>query len=291
MFEAPELVAVDAPPMVRRYAVFGSPIAHSRSPWIHARFAEQMKVAMSYRAIEANVDAFATVLAAFEAGGGLGANVTLPLKSVAASLCKDVSEAARRAGVVNTLTHLPDGGWRGDNTDGVGLLRDIAERHRLDLRGRRALVLGAGGAVQGVLEALLDAGVESVVLANRTPQRADALADRIGQPARVHTEYWEGLRDAGVFELVLNGTAAGHSGQPLGLPFTLVTKRSLVYDMNYGRASVDFLAWGRAAGCEHVFDGVGMLIEQAAAAFELWHGKRPDTDPVYSALRAMLAHP
>lgn len=274
-----------------RHAVFGSPIAHSKSPWIHARFGEQCGIPLTYQAIEAGSDAFPAALEAFAKAGGTGANVTLPLKTVAAKLARELGDAARRSGVVNTLTRLPGGGWRGDNTDGIGLVTDIAERQRIDIRGRRTLVLGAGGAVQGVIDALLEAGVSEVVLANRTPARADALADRIGDPARVHTRYWEALGDAGVFELIVNGTAAGHSGQPLQLPFSLAMSRTLAYDLNYGRAAVDFLAWARAAGCSYVFDGLGMLVEQAAEAFRIWHGVRPETDPVYQQLRASVPRP
>ena len=290
MFEAPE-IQPEAPVAVKRYAVFGQPIAHSRSPCSHARFAEQTRTALAYRAIEAGVAGFGAALAAFEAGGGLGANVTLPLKAEAPRHCKSLSERAQRAGVVNTLSRLDDGGWHGDNTDGIGLVQDLATRHRQDIRGRRTLVLGAGGAVQGVLVALLEAGLDSIVIANRTPARADALADRIGEPGRVSTVYWEDLHDAGAFEMVVNGTAAGHQREALVLPFSLIGRRAVVYDMNYGRAAIDFLAWGRAAGSEHVYDGAGMLVEQAAEAFERWHGVRPETDPVYAQLRHLLDHP
>jgi shikimate dehydrogenase len=287
MFEAPEFQR-EAPILLKRFAVFGQPIAHSRSPWIHARFAAQTHITLEYSAIEAGVADFAAALAAFEAAGGLGANVTLPLKAEAPRHCQTLSERARRAGVVNTLIRLPGGGWSGDNTDGIGLVHDLATRRRQDIRGRRTLVLGAGGAVQGVLIALLEAGLDSIVIANRTAARADALADRIGEPSRVHTVYWDDLRNAGAFEMVINGTAAGHQREALALPFTLIGKRAVVYDMNYGRAAVDFLAWGRTAGSEHVYDGAGMLVEQAAEAFERWHGVRPDTDPVYAQLRHLL---
>jgi shikimate dehydrogenase len=269
----------------RRYAVFGKPIAHSRSPRIHSMFAAQRGESIRYDAIEADYDGFPSALAAFGESGGYGANVTLPLKQLAAQKCRVLSEVARRSGVVNVMTRLPDGGWRGDNTDGVGLVHDITERHRLDLRGRRVLMLGAGGAVQGVVHALLDAGIDSLVLANRTPEKADAIADRVGDPLRVHTIYWHDLKDAGAFEMVVNGTAAAHHGDRIELPFALVNDRTLAYDLNYGRAAVDFLAWARSAGCHDVHDGLGMLVEQAAEAFNLWHGFRPDTDAVYGALR------
>jgi shikimate dehydrogenase len=288
MFDTPASASA-SPPGVPRYAVFGHPVAHSRSPWIHARFAAQCRIALRYEAIDAAPAAFADALAHFAAQGGRGANVTLPLKGHAAVLCAELAPAAQRASSVNTLRLRADGRWRGDNTDGVGLVRDIAERWRRDVRGRRVLLLGAGGAAQGVVDALLDAGVDTLTIANRDPARADALADRIGEPARVHTVYWDGLADAGMFDLVVNATSAGHQGAGLNLPFALLGARSMAYDMNYGAAAVDFTAWARAAGCEDVFDGLGMLIEQAAAAFEIWHGLRPDTDEVYRALREDMA--
>lgn len=284
--DAPADTASEAAP---RYAVFGHPIAHSRSPWIHARFAAQCRIAMRYEAIDADAEGFAARLAHFAAHGGRGANITLPLKGVAARLCAELGTAAQRANSVNTLSLRADGRWRGDNTDGLGLVRDIAERLRRDLRARRVLILGAGGAAQGVVYALLDSGIESLTIANRDAARADALADRIGDPVRVHTLYWSDLREAGMFDLVLNATSAGHQGARLDLPFALLGARSMAYDMNYGAAAVEFLAWARAAGCADVFDGLGMLVEQAAAAFEIWHGVRPDTAEVHAALRADMA--
>lgn len=275
---------------MKRYAVFGHPISHSRSPWIHARFGEQCRIELSYVAIEADFDRFPAALQAFADGDGAGANITLPLKQAAAAKARVLSEEARRSGVANVLTRLPDGGWRGDNTDGVGLVHDVTERHRLDLRGRRVLVLGAGGAVQGIVHALLDAGIDQLVIANRTPEKADAIADRIGDPARAHTAYWHDLADAGAFEMIVNGTAAGHDGAPVALPYSLVNARTLAYDLNYGRAAVDFTAWAKAAGCDRVLDGTGMLVEQAAEAFALWHGTRPETDLVYATLMREL-HP
>jgi shikimate dehydrogenase len=272
---------------VQHYAVFGQPIAHSRSPLIHRRFASAQHVAMDYVAIEAGVDGFAAALADFEARGGRGANCTLPLKFAAYARARELGAHARASGTVNTLTHLPGGGWRGDNTDGIGLVADIAERHRLDLRGRRTLVLGAGGAVQGVIPALLDAGVGEISIVNRNPQRADALVDRIGEPARCRSEYWADLATLGSFDLILNGTSAGHTGVALELPFSIADRSTLVYDMNYGKASIDFLAWGRATGSNHVHDGLGMLVEQAAESFRIWHGVRPDTTEVYDELRRL----
>ena len=267
------------------YAVFGHPVSHSLSPRIHAAFGRQTGIALEYTAIDAAPQAFAQALEAFAAGGGKGANVTLPLKEAAFALCATTSEGARRAGSVNTLTRN-DGQWQGDNTDGIGLVRDLTERLGLDLRGRRALLLGAGGSARGVAPALLDAGVSELMIANRTAERADALADALGEPERAHSRYWDDLVNEGDFALVVNATSLGRDvGSEFRLPFQLSTPRTLAVDLNYGEAAIPFLAWARTAGCRDVVDGLGMLVEQAAASFELWHGVRPDTTPVYAALR------
>lgn len=283
MFQA-QGSGVDFTTSIAPYAVFGHPVAHSKSPAIHRAFAHQSHLSIDYRAIDATAQAFPEALAAFAAAGGRGANITLPLKSLAYARAESIGEAARRTGVVNTLTRTATG-WRGDNTDGLGLVADVTGRWRLDLRGRRALILGAGGAVAGVLYDLIASGVERIVIANRSPERAESLADRFGDPGRVGTVYWDDLASLGEFALVLNGTAAGHNGIKLDLPMGLAAPRALAYDMNYGNAAIDFLAWGRAAGFSHVHDGLGMLIEQAAEAFAIWHGVRPDTGSVFESLR------
>jgi len=271
--------------MTARYAVFGHPVAHSLSPRIHAAFARQAGIAMEYVAIDATPAEFAPAFAAFGAAGGAGANVTLPHKEAAVALCATLGDRALRAGAVNTLVKKASG-WHGDNTDGTGLVHDLTERHRIDLRGRRVLVLGAGGAARGVAPALMDAGIDQMWIANRTPEKADALADALGEPARVHTVYWDELAQLGAFDMVVNATSAGRGGGELTLPFSLATPRTLAVDLSYGEAAIPFLAWARAADCEYRIDGLGMLIEQAAEAFALWHGQRPDTLPVHEALAA-----
>jgi len=271
-----------------RFAVFGHPIAHSLSPRIHARFAAQTGIALDYGAIDAAPDAFVAALTAFAAGGGRGANVTLPLKQAAFALCAQSSDFARRAGAVNTLSLQGDGRWRGDNTDGAGLVRDLTERHALDLRGRRGLLLGAGGAARAAAFALLDAGVAALTIVNRTPERADVLADAIGDPDRAHARYWNDLGELGNFELIVNATSAGHDDAPLALPFGLVARRALCYDLSYGAAAFRFLAWARAANAGQAIDGLGMLVEQAAESFAIWHGVRPETDAVHAELRGEL---
>lgn len=272
-----------------RYAVFGHPVAHSLSPRIHAAFARQVGIDLSYVATDTAPEAFATALGSFAAEGGAGANVTLPLKESAFALCQHVTERARRAGAANTLTRR-DGQWHGDNTDGVGLVRDLTSRHSLDLRARRTLLLGAGGAARGVAPALLDAGIQELIIVNRTPDRADALADALGEPGRAHSRYWENLRDEGDFELIINATSAGRiGGDEFNLPSTLTNSRTLAVDLSYGEAAISFLSWARAAGCRSVVDGLGMLVEQAAESFEVWHRVRPDTDAVYASLREQNA--
>ncbi|WP_201313239.1 shikimate dehydrogenase [Dyella sp. EPa41] len=268
-----------------QFAVFGHPISHSLSPQIHQAFARQFGLELEYRTIDAAPADFASAVRQFFAAGGRGANVTLPHKAAAFALADESSEAARRAGSANVLTLLPDGRLAAHNTDGDGMVRDIAERHQVDLRGHTALLLGAGGAAHGVAWALLDAGIETLTIVNRTPETADALADAIGDPARAHTRYWEDLAELGAFDLIVNATSAGVLGRSLDLPFAIVGNRALCYDLSYGKAATDFLAWARTAGARYAFDGLGMLVETAADAFELWHGKRPDTDPVYGELR------
>jgi shikimate dehydrogenase len=269
-----------------RYAVFGHPIGHTQSPRIHQLFAAQFDIALTYEAIDAAPEAFAeAVQRFFVAGNGHGANVTLPHKGAAFALADERSEAAMRAGSANVLTRLADGRLAAHNTDGAGLVRDLTERHGADLRDRDMLLLGAGGAARGVAWSLLDAGVASLTIVNRTAATADALADAIGEPARVRTRYWQDLADIGSFDLIINATSAGVLHQSLGLPFSLVGTRAVCYDLAYGAAAVPFLAWAQAADAHRSFDGLGMLVETAADAFELWHGQRPDTEPVYQALR------
>lgn len=272
----------------QRHAVFGHPVSHSLSPAIHHRFGQQAGIDLSYEAIDAPPETFAAQLDDFRRAGGSGANVTLPLKALAFERCAQVSDYAARSGVVNTLEALPGSGWRGHNTDGPGLIVDLTERHQQDLRERDLLLLGAGGAAQGVAFALLDAGVRSLTIANRNAERADALADRIGQPGRVHVRYWNDLATLGSWDFIINATSAGVQGSAMDLPFAIVAPRALCYDLSYGRAATAFLAWARAAHAAHVFDGLGMLVEQAAEAFAIWHGVRPDTETVHAELRERL---
>ncbi|KOR42400.1 shikimate dehydrogenase [Xanthomonas oryzae] len=275
---------------VSRYAVFGHPVAHSLSPAIHADFGKQTGIALDYTAIDAPPEDFSAALQRFADEGGKGANVTLPLKEAACALASSLSDRARLAGAVNTLVRH-EGQWQGENTDGIGLVRDLTDRHGLDLRGRRVLLLGAGGAARGVAPALLKAGITEMVVVNRSPERADALCDALGEPRRVVSRYIEDLRDLGDFELIVNATAAGRDRDAgaFAMPLGLVNSLTAAVDLNYGATAIAFLAWARSAQCRYAIDGLGMLVEQAAESFALWHGVRPDTDPVYAALRAREA--
>lgn len=269
-----------------RYAVFGQPIAHSLSPRIHAMFGAQLGIAIDYRAIEAGAAQFMSALAAFADDGGRGANVTLPLKETAFALCTQVSERAQRAGSVNTLIRAGDA-WRGDSTDGAGLLRDLRERHAIEPRGLRILLLGAGGAARAAAFAFADEGASELVVANRTYARADALARALSARACA----WGALAAEYAFDIVVNATAAGHDGDAFELPRNVLAASTLCYDLSYGNAAQPFIACARAAGATRLGDGLGMLVEQAAESFALWHGRRPDTAPVYAQLRAAGARP
>ena len=259
--------------MSDRYALIGNPVAHSKSPWIHAEFARATSQDLEYRLLEAPLDGFAAAVQRFRAGGGKGLNVTLPFKQEAFRFCSSVSERARRAQAVNTL--VLETGF-GDNTDGVGLVRDLSQN--LECRFRNVLLLGAGGAAQGVVGPLLEAGASRLVIANRTASKAKALAARF--PGASGQGY-DGL--AGDFDLVINATSAGLAGEAPPLPPGLLRTGVLAYDMVYGRET-PFLAAAKRAGAR-ASDGLGMLVEQAAESFFIWRGVRPQTRPVLAALR------
>ena len=270
--------------MTDRYCVFGNPIAHSKSPTIHAAFAEQTGEDIDYTAIEAPLEDFSGAWQAFIAQGGRGANVTVPFKERAFSLCDTLSGRARRAGAVNTLVVGADGCTHGDTTDGVGLVRDL-EHHGVTLSGARILVLGAGGAVRGVLEPLLAAGPASVLVANRTASKAEALAADFQDLGEIRGGGFDTA--TGPFDLVVNGTSASLAGELPPLPEALFAPGATAYDMMYGVEPTVFLRWATGLGAMPI-DGLGMLVEQAAESFFQWRGKRPLTEPVRESLRRAL---
>ena len=275
--------------MTDRYAVFGHPIAHSKSPLIHAAFARQTGQDMTYEAILAPTDGFADSVAQFIAAGGRGANVTVPFKEQAFALANRLSPRAEHAGAVNTLS-FEAGSIFGDNTDGAGLIRDIV--HNLDrpLEGQRVLLLGAGGAARGVLLPLLAERPASLTLANRSVDKAHALAAAFRSHAPdVALDACSFVDLAGrAFDVVINATAASLANEVPQLPPWLYAAGALAYDMMYGRGDTPFLAAARSDGATQRADGLGMLVEQAAESFLLWRGIRPDTAPVLAALRRQL---
>ncbi|WP_176494325.1 shikimate dehydrogenase [Cobetia sp. 5-25-4-2] len=274
--------------MMSRYAVFGNPIAHSKSPLIHRAFAEQLKDSLSYEARLAPVDDFAAGWAEFVAEGGQGANVTMPFKEQAYRLVEVLSPRARRAGAVNTLLLGKNGQLYGDTTDGVGLTRDL-ERLEAPLTDARILILGAGGAVRGVLEPLLAKQPAALVVANRTAAKASALAEDFADLAGDGCQLSGGSYEAieGQFDLVINGTSASLGGELPPLPDSLFSSQALAYDMMYAAEPTVFMRWASEQGARGE-DGLGMLVEQAAESYFLWRHKRPDTAPVADMLRKML---
>jgi shikimate dehydrogenase len=263
--------------MTDRYAVFGHPIAHSKSPLIHAAFARQTGQDLSYEAILAPKDGFADSVAAFIAAGGRGANVTVPFKEEAFRLASRLSPRAQRAGAVNTL--MFDDGILGDNTDGAGLVADLTRNLHRTLAGKRILLLGAGGAARGVIDPILAQQPAALVVANRTVARAQELAELFDH--EIAACGFDAVDTP--FDVVINATAASLAGELPPLSPRIFTPDTLAYDMMYGR-DTPFLAFARKHGAATA-DGLGMLVEQAAEAFVLWRGVRPDTAPVIAALR------
>jgi shikimate dehydrogenase len=264
-----------------RFAVFGNPIAHSRSPQIHEAFAAQRGASIDYQRILVPLDEFPQSVARFFAGGGIGANVTVPFKEQACALCDVLSDRARSAGAVNTLWQ-EEGKLHGDNTDGVGLITDLRDNLNWPLRDQHILILGAGGAVRGVLGPLLAEHPALIRIANRTEEKARDLAMMFA--GRGVPVFGGGLHDLrGPFELIINATSAGLSGDMPALPANLVGANTRCYDMIYG--ATPFLQWAEQHQCSARADGLGMLVEQAAEAFHRWHGWRPDTGAVMQQMR------
>lgn len=269
--------------MSDRYVVIGNPIAHSKSPQIHARFAQQTGQDLTYDRLLAPLDGFEAAVRDFIAAGGCGANVTVPFKLDAFALASERSARAQAAGAVNTLKFV-DGRIFGDNTDGVGLVRDIVVNGGVAVAGARVLLLGAGGAARGVILPLLEQQPAQIVIANRTLARADALVDQFAHPA-LSAARFDAL--SGSFDIVINATSASLSAELPPVPASVFAATTFAYDMMYGAAPTVFMQLAASCGAR-VADGLGMLVEQAAESFFLWRGVRPDTAPVRRWLREQL---
>lgn len=267
-----------------RYCVIGQPISHSKSPQIHSMFAQQLGADLSYGAIEVAPADLAATLQRLHGEGYLGLNVTLPHKTAVRALCESVSERAELAGAVNTLIRTPTG-WQGDNTDGEGLMHDLRNLG-IEVAGKRVLVLGAGGAARGILKPLLDAKPAELTLSNRNPWKPEELAEQFKAQGRIRPCTHIALK-GDRYDLIINATSAGHGGAMPHLPGQLLERGGACYDLNYGKAFEPFAAWaGTQQSAPRVADGLGMLVEQAATAFNRWRGVRPQTAPVITALRS-----
>jgi shikimate dehydrogenase len=266
-----------------RYAVMGNPIEHSKSPRIHGLFAEQTHQAMTYDKQLVPEDGFPEAVSAFQQNGGSGLNITVPFKEQAWGLAERRSARAERAGAVNTLS-FSGGECYGDNTDGAGLVRDITVNHATPLAGQQVLVVGAGGAVRGVLPAILATAPQAVRIANRTADKASALAEEMADLGPIQGGGFDtaaGQR----FNVVVNATSAGLSDELPELPEGILAPGALAYDMVYADEPTAFVRWARQQGAAMAVDGLGMLVEQAAESFLLWRGVRPETTAVIEALR------
>ncbi len=269
-----------------KYAVIGNPINHSKSPEIHHMFAQQAEDEIMYEALLSPIDEFEETVEAFRKGGGMGLNVTVPFKQKAWELADELSDYAKRAGAVNTLVFHQDGTIYGTNTDGIGLVRDLVENHHSLLQDKRILVLGAGGAVRGVLQPLLMQMPAKIFIANRTPERAIELASDM-QDLRENCELSGGGFEniEGEYDLIINGTAASLQGIMPPIPPSCLADGVHCYDMMYGGRPTAFEFWCEDNGAAKVMNGLGMLVEQAAESFSIWRGKMPATKPVLEAMQ------
>ena len=267
-----------------RYAVIGNPIAHSRSPEIHRLFADQTGESIRYEKILAERGGFGDAVSGFFAAGGHGLNVTLPFKGDAFEWAGQRTDLAERAGAVNTLIAQDDGTCLGANTDGIGLLRDLKKTLRLSIQDTRILILGAGGATRGILEPLLHERPALVLVANRTPVRAEAVAGHFQTLGPVQGCALDAIPPE-PFDLIVHATSASLQHREFELPADLVGPRTCCYDLIYGEAPTPFLRWAMSQQAVQVADGFGMLLEQAAESFYLWRGKRPDTTMAGNYLR------
>lgn len=283
------------------YAVFGNPIAHSLSPAIHAQFAEQTQQAIHYQKQCIPVDNFDHAVRQFFAQGGGGLNITVPFKVNAFELVDQLTVRAKAAGAINTMWQGDDGQLWGDNTDGCGLMRDITENLGWAVEDKSVLVLGAGGAVRGILQPLTELAPKQIIIANRTPEKAQALAQAFSnnqtpdphQASNTQIDWLAGgfdlLSQLDSVDVIINGTSASLGGDLPPLTSQLLHSNTQCYDMMYGAKPTVFLEWALANGCTAVSDGLGMLVEQAAEAFFLWRSVRPNTEQVIKAQRAGLS--
>ncbi|MGI9330361.1 MAG: shikimate dehydrogenase [Gammaproteobacteria bacterium] len=265
--------------MPDRYGVIGHPITHSKSPVIHAQFAEQTGEDIRYEAVDIPPVQLKQRILRLVNAGMRGFNVTVPHKEAVAALVDTCTPRAELAGAVNTVTVGKDGQLSGDNTDGVGLVRDLSENLAISLQGTRILILGAGGAARGIVPALLMSGPTELCVANRTVTRAEELAEQFKELGEIRACAFQALDDQD-WDIVINATSAGLQGEGAPFPGSIVSERTICYDLSYAMSETPFVSWAKSEGAKAAYQGWGMLVEQAAEAFNIWRGVRPETDSV-----------
>jgi shikimate dehydrogenase len=270
--------------VIDQYVVVGNPIHHSQSPRIHRLFAAQTHQSLQYDTLLAPLEGFSPTVQAFRERGGKGCNVTVPFKLDAWRLATQRSERANRAEAVNTLQFLPNGEIYGDNTDGVGLVNDLIHNNEITLHDQRILILGAGGAVRGIVAPLLAQHPREIIIANRTPGKAQNIAHAMRDLGNIHGTGLDILATQ-TFDIVINGTSAGLTSELPALPPSLLVTHGIAYDLVYATSDTPFVQWAKQHGARLAIDGLGMLVEQAAEAFYVWRNVRPDTKPVITTLR------
>ena len=271
-------------PSVDNYCVMGNPITHSKSPHIHKAFAEQTQQNIFYQAIHVDDGKFIAALKEFQAQGGKGLNITVPFKGDAWEISENRNNRSERALAVNTISFDDAGKITGDNTDGVGLIRDLTINLEISIKDKDILILGAGGAVRGILDPLFDKEAGRITIANRTVRRAEELADMFSDRGDILTCRFDELAGSG-FDIIINGTSASLQGEVPPLPENLLNDNACCYDMMYSMSDTPFVSWAKAQGATKASDGLGMLVEQAAESFFIWRGVRPETRQVIDALR------
>jgi len=269
---------------IDRYGVMGYPVSHSRSPVIHRLFALQTNQKIQYELLQVTPENLSTAVRQFQRTGGKGLNITVPHKSEVTKLCDQLSARASTAGAANTLT-FRDGEICGENTDGIGLLRDLAINLGITLEGANILVLGAGGATRGIVAPLLEMQPASLRIANRTLDKAQALADHFSRSGPVSACRFNMVPVSDEYDLIINATSAGVKGEAPPYPAAAISAHTLCYDLSYGLKPTPFSEWARAQGAENSVMGWGMLVEQAAESFHIWRGVRPETAPVLKQMR------
>lgn len=268
--------------VVDRYGVMGYPVAHSRSPVIHRLFAQQTGQNLRYELLKVSPEHLDEAVSQFRHTGGKGLNITVPHKVAVTKLCDQLSERARLAGAVNTLV-FQDGETFGDNTDGIGLLRDLRVNHGLAIDSANILILGAGGATRGIVGPLLEQGPGLLLIANRTVSKADALVKRFEGLGPVQSAAFDAIPDER-WDIVINATSAGYKGETPPFPASVIGTDTFCYDLSYAATPTPFCTWAKANGAKRLAMGWGMLVEQAAESFHLWRGVRPDTRPILKQL-------